>query len=153
MRLFSASSPANQLSLQATREGALACLFICSHLAAAQAIAEDRLLLLCMPDQDPLTNRPTDKEIGKFVEAHRERLDMTVAELATDPRREFARRVLGQTQIVRELAEFEKKAALKTKVRFVAWQDAFRHYEDYASAGNFKISGRSPGFAGETPGV
>lgn len=109
------------------------CLWSCACPLFSQVPADDRLLLICMPDQDPLPKPPSDKAIEYFVAAHRERLDMTVAELTADPRREFARRVLGQTQIFTELAEFEKQGGLKTRVRFVAWEDAFRYAENYSS--------------------
>jgi hypothetical protein len=110
-----------------------ACWFTWGLLLVPQGIADDRLLLICMPDQDPLSYRPSDKQIEEFIATNRERFDMTVAELTADPRREFARRVLGQTQIFGELAEFEKRGNPKTRIRFVAWEDAFRYFDNYAS--------------------
>ena len=111
--------------------------FLTEGAAPASEQAEAGLVLVCMPDQDPVDHPPSDGEILAYLRQHESLLDISIAELTADPRREFARRVLGQEQVFRELEEFRTRYGVRVNARFVAWPDAFRYLDDYvADPGN-----------------
>ncbi|CDM65311.1 ABC-type sugar transport system, periplasmic component [Pyrinomonas methylaliphatogenes] len=99
-----------------------------------QALADEHLLLIRMPDEPALPEQPGESDVARFFAMRESHLHMTLKDLLKD--REFARQVLGQRQIFDELGQFQTERGIPVKVKFITWADAFRYFADYVSDAN-----------------
>ena len=93
---------------------------------------DDSLTPWIMPNESPIDQRPSDKQIEQFLRENQNLIN-TSDELRND--REFARAVLGQTKILELIRRYkqEKGFAGSVNVRILKWPDAFGEISDAAA--------------------
>lgn len=113
----------------------MAAIGLCIGVAApAQSPEPEPVLLIRMPGEPPIPSLPDKEAIASFLARRGESLQISQQDLLQDP--QLARRLLGQSGIFEEAAQFQKTHGWPVKIKFIDWTDAFRFYSDYASDPN-----------------
>ncbi|MDI6736330.1 MAG: extracellular solute-binding protein [bacterium] len=110
----------------------LVLILIAISMSAFTSYAKERpLVVWIMPNESPISHKPSDKELEEFL-AQNLNVKNTLSELKSD--RDFAKAVLGQTEILKLIKRYKQEKKGEINIRVLKWSEAFGEIEDAITA-------------------